>query len=344
MKVLIFGGSGLLGTFAMREALARGHTVTALARGQQDSTESVRWLRGDLSQMSDEELRAAVSGQDAVVYALGLDDREIHSRPSFPVFYEDHVTVCLAALRAAREAGVRKFVVFGSYFTHFDERMPELNLSAHHPYIRSRRDQRDAVLKEARSGFDTYVLELPYIIGSLPGRVPPWSFLFSMLAGRGKLAFFFDRGGTAAVTAKQVAQAAMGALEPEVPSGAYPLGGVNWSWPEWAERFFAVSRERKILVAIPRALFALFGLLSSLVLRLRGQERGLAIGRFADFQYRDAFVDPAPAQRALAYAHDDYDGALAELIREWMVLRRDRSLVSIAPTSIAAPGGVRSRQ
>lgn len=324
MKVLIFGGSGLLGTFAVREALTRGHTVTALARGQPDSAEPVRWLQGDLYQMSDEELRAAVSGQDAVVYALGLDDRESHPHPSYPVFYEDHVTVCLAVLRAAREAGVRKFVVFGSYFTHLDERLPELSLSSHHPYIRSRRDQRDAVLEEARCGFDTYVLELPYIIGSLPGRVPPWSFLFSMLAGRGKLAFFFDRGGTAAVTARQVAQAAMGALEPGTPSGAYPLGGVNWTWPEWAERFFAISRERKILAGIPRTLFALFGLLSSLVLRLRGQERGLSIGRFADLQYRDAFVDPAPAQRALGYPHDDYDGALALLIREWMALRRAR--------------------
>lgn len=327
VNVLIVGGSGLLGTYAVREALARGHTVTALARGQSDSTGPVRWLRGDLHRMSEDELRAAVSGQDAVVYAMGLDDRETHPRPSFPVFYEDHVTVCLSVLRAAREAGARKFVVLGSYFTHIDEQLPELNLSAHHPYIRSRRDQRKAVLEEARAGFDTYVLELPYIIGSLPGRVPPWSFLFSMLAGRGKLAFFFDRGGTAAVTARQVAQAAMGALEPGVPSQAYALGGVNWSWPEWAERFFAVSLERKALAAIPRALFAFFGLLSALMLRLRGRERGLSIGRFAELQYRDAFVDPAPAQLALGYPHDDYDGALAEQIRQWMALRRPRPLV-----------------
>lgn len=322
MRVLVIGGSGLLGTFAVKEATKRSHSVTALARGQSPSPDSARWLRGDLYQMSDEALRAALSGQDAVVYALGLDDREPRRYPSYPVFFEDHVTVCLRVLRTARALGVKKFVVLGSYFTHLDQRHPELSLSTHHPYIRSRREQRDAVLAEAGPGFDTYVLELPYIIGALPGRVPPWAFLFSMLAVPGRTAFFFRRGGTAAVTAQQVAEAAMGALEPGVPSGAYALGGVNWSWGEWAERFFALTGERKALVGIPRALFALFGVVSSLALRLLGKERGLAIGRFAALQYREAFIDPAPAQEALGYRHDDYDRALAEMVQAWRALAR----------------------
>lgn len=90
--------------------------------------------------------------------------------------YQDHVTVCLRVLRAARDAGARKFVVFGSSFTHFDRLLPELNLSVHHPYIRARRDQRETVLAEARPGFDTYVLELPYILGSLSRPRGEWGY------------------------------------------------------------------------------------------------------------------------------------------------------------------------
>ena len=322
MNLLVLGGSGLLGTFAVQEALRRGHVVTALARTPRDSGGPVRWLAGDVTRMTEAQLGEACAGQDAVVYALGLDDRQPHPRPSYPVFFEDHVTVCTRVGRAAREAGVKQFVVYGSYFTHLDRAWPALALARHHPYVRSRCEQRDAVLALARPGFDPYVLELPYIIGALPGNVPPWTFLFSMLAGPGPVALFFTRGGTAAVTARQVAQAALGAIERRAPTGAYALGGVNWTWAEWARRFFEAAGTSKRLWSLPSFLFVLFGALSGLFLALRGQERGLAIGPFARLQYAEAFLDPQPAQQALGYPHDDYDAEFKALVREWQGLRR----------------------
>lgn len=272
----------------------------------------------DVTRMTAAELSEACRGQDAVVYALGLDDRQPHARPSYPVSFEDHVTVCTRVARAARDTGVKKFVVYGSYFTHLDHAMPALALAEHHPYVRSRCAQRDAVLALAAPGFEPYVLELPYIIGSLPGNVPPWTFLFSMLAGPGPVALFFTRGGTAAVTALQVAQAALGAIEREAPSGAYPLGGVNWTWLEWARRFFEAAGFTRRLWSLPRVAFVLFGTVSGWLLALRGQERGLAIAAFARLQYADAFIDPLPAQQALGYPNDAYDVALQALVTEWL--------------------------
>jgi dihydroflavonol-4-reductase len=225
VKVLIIGGSGLLGTFAVQESLARGHEVTALARTARQPASGVRWIAGDITRMTEVELADACRGQDAVVYALGIDDRAPHARPSYPVFFDDHVTVCTRVGRGAREVGVKKLVVYGSYFTHFDHTLPSLELAKHHPYVRSRCAQRDAVLALARPGFQAYVLELPYIIGSLPKNVPPWTFLFSMLAG--PVTMFFTRGGTAALTARQVAQASLGAIEGSAPGAAYALGGVK---------------------------------------------------------------------------------------------------------------------
>ncbi len=319
MHVLVIGGSGLLGTFAVHEALQRGHVVSAMARTARES-ETVRWRAGDVTTMTEGQLREAFTGQDAVVYSLGLDDRHPHARPSYPVFFEDHVTVCTRVARAARDAGVKKLVVYGSYFTHLERTMPEHELAQHHPYVRSRCAQRDAVLALARPGFETYVLELPYIIATLPNTVPAWTFLLSMLAG--PMALFFTRGGTAAVTGRQVAQATLGAIEKAAPSGAYALGGVNWTWPEWARRFFAASGLTNRFFGLPRFVFVLFGAISGAVLTLRGLERGLAIGPFAKVQYSNAFIAPESAHQTLGYSHDDYEAEMVRMVTEFQRLRR----------------------
>ncbi len=222
----------------------------------------------------------------------------------------------------SKQNGVKKFVVLGSYFTYFADSFPELGLERDHVYIRTREEQKAAVLEETSPGFDTFVLELPYILGTLKGRVPPWTFIFLMLAGIGKRALFFKRGGTAAVTAGQVGQAAIGALEKGIGGNAYPLGGKNYEWGDFAEKYFEVTRKRKKLIALHPWVFRTFGVISALFLRIRGKERGLDIGRFGALQYMDAFIDPDYSMRALGYAHDDYDAELSKVIEEWVSIRK----------------------
>jgi putative NADH-flavin reductase len=72
MKVLIIGATGATGQILMREALAQGHEVTALARnpsavGSEDHR--LRVVEGNALDASS--LEAAVAGQDAVLSALG---------------------------------------------------------------------------------------------------------------------------------------------------------------------------------------------------------------------------------------------------------------------------------
>jgi dihydroflavonol-4-reductase len=331
MNILVLGGSGLLGSYTVREAKRRGHATSILSRGSgiasgaAEGADGARWIRGDVSSMTRGELAKAMAGQDAIVYALGLDDRAPIPRPAYETLRADHVDTCLKVLRAAREAGARKAVVFGSYFTYFDELKPELRLAQLHPYVRSRREQREMVAHESGPDFDTALLEIPYVIGSLPGKVPPWAFLFDMLAGGGPLSLFFHKGGTAAVTAHQVAEAAIGALERENGGAAYPLGALNLSWPELASRFWAIRGTRgKRLVGLPEPVFGAFGALSSLFLAFSGKERGLDIRRFARFQYYEAFIDPEPTMKALSFGHDDYGVELERMLREWESIRNSR--------------------
>ena len=326
MKILIIGGSGLLGSHIAHEALAKGHTVTVLSRGNNTGTivdsGKIKYIKGDMYALSDDELTAIFSGQDGAVYALGIDDRQLYKRPSYPQFHADHVDICLKALRKAKELGLKKFVVLGSYFTYFADKYPELKLTDNHTYIKTRAEQRDAVLRETCAGFDTFVLELPYILGTQPGKVPPWTFIFSMLATRGKFSLFFTKGGTAAVTAVQVGQAAIGAIEQGIGGKAYPLGGINYLWTDFAKKYFEVSKTKKFLIPLSPILFALFGIISAFVLRLQGKERGLNIGKFTRVQYMDAFIDPDYSMDILGYPHDDYDAALSNVIAEWIKINK----------------------
>ena len=72
MKVLIIGATGATGQILMREALAQGHEVTALARNPSavaPEDHRPRVLQGNALDAS--EVEAAVAGQDAVLSALG---------------------------------------------------------------------------------------------------------------------------------------------------------------------------------------------------------------------------------------------------------------------------------
>ena len=211
--------------------------------------------------------------------------------------------------------------MFGSYFSHFDRTNPEMMLAQKHPYIRTRCEQLERVLGETKPGFDSIVLELPYILGCLPGKVPPWTFLFSMLSNRGKWSLFFKKGGTAAVTANQVGQAAIGAIEKGVGGMAYAIGGCNFEWTEFAKAYARVSQRNKKLIALPPFVFCVFGVASAIILLLQGKERGISINNFVDFQYMEAFIDPLSTMTALGYSHDNYEEALDSLIKEWILLK-----------------------
>jgi len=344
MNILVIGGSGLLGTRTALAALSHGHTVSILARGnselQPEIASKVRFMSGDIYAMQDGELQAAVTAHDAVVYSMGIDDRHLHHRPSYDEFHADHVTMCMKVLRIARENGVRKFVVFGSYFTYFDRVFPEMELAKHHVYIRTRCEQRDAVLGESRPDFETFMLELPYIIGYLPGKVPPWTFLFTMLAARGQRALLFSTGGTAAVTAAQVGEAAVGAIERGTGGTAYPIAGCNLTWADFAHTFFNVTNRPKRLIGLSPVMFRLFGIVNSFILYLRGRERGLSIHHFADFQYMDAFIDPEPTMKALGYAHADYGKELSELITEWTRINGVKRADHLPPEERSTESGI----
>jgi putative NADH-flavin reductase len=102
VKVLIIGATGATGQILMREALAQGHEVTALARNPSavaPEDPRLRVLQGNALDVSSVE--AAVVGQDAVLSALGTRS----SRPT-TLFSESTRNI----ISAMNKHGVRRLV------------------------------------------------------------------------------------------------------------------------------------------------------------------------------------------------------------------------------------------
>ena len=103
MKVLMVGATGVHGSLVLAELTRRGVTVRALTRNEQRaelarSNGAHEAVIGDLS--DEASLREAVVGMDGVFH-LG------------PAFVPDETEMGVAIVRAARDAGVRKFVFSG---------------------------------------------------------------------------------------------------------------------------------------------------------------------------------------------------------------------------------------
>jgi nucleoside-diphosphate-sugar epimerase len=316
-NVLLVGGTGFLGYHAVRELLKRGHHVTILAlpplpaEGLFPSEVVIKLA--DLNKLSDDEVAALLRGQDAVVYAAGADDRLTPKAPSYPFFYKHNVAATERLLILARQAGVKKGIVLGSYFSYFDRAWPQLKLSQHHPYIRSRVEQEAAAIAAGGDEMKVMILELPYIFGSMPGRIPLWKPLIDYI--QSTLILFYTRGGTNCITVEHVAEAIAGAVERGEGGQRYLIGGENLTWVELLGRINKILGIAKKVVSLPNWIVTIGTFFVKMGQWLSGKQGGLDPLKLVKLQSALTFFDPAPSQVALGYGKNGINEALTETIK-----------------------------
>jgi dihydroflavonol-4-reductase len=194
MKIYMIGGTGLLGSQAAAELIARGHEVASLALPPLPTGAALPGAMnielGNYLEMTDEEMKARLAGCDGFVFAAGVDERVEGGPPIYEMYEKYNIRPVRRLLGLAKEAGVRHTVVLGSYFAYFDKLWPEKELARWHPYVRSRAEQERVALSFADENFAVAVLELPYIFGAQPGRKPVWTFLVQMIRGMKGVTFY----------------------------------------------------------------------------------------------------------------------------------------------------------
>jgi dihydroflavonol-4-reductase len=269
---------------------------------------------GSYLDMCDEEMEAALSGFDALVFAAGVDERVEFPPPVYEKYLKYNVVPVDRLLAAAKRSGVKKALVLGSYFAYFAKLWPELRLGVFHPYIRSRLDQEEKAMSHNGSGFDVMVLELPYIFGTQTGRKPVWVLLVERLIAMKGLCFY-TKGGTAMVTVRQVGQAVAGALERGRGGSCYPVGWFNLEWRQMlgiVNKY--MGRPGMPIVTLPNFLFVLYAKSEARKYRVRGIESGLDLARLVDIQTAKLFIKPDIIRDELGVADDDIDAAIGESV------------------------------
>lgn len=182
MKLVILGATGGVGLEIVRQALGRGHSVTAFVRSPERLKpfgDRITVVQGDL--LDPAELARVVEGHDAVLSAFG---------PRAPVARAEahHLQRFAAALtRAILQTGVRRAVVVSTAFLFRDTLIPPTYLVGRlfFPVTVVDATEMEAVISQA--DFDWTIVRPPRLTDRPPtgryrrreGRLPPFGFTIS---------------------------------------------------------------------------------------------------------------------------------------------------------------------
>lgn len=318
--VLVLGGTGLLGFATIRELVARGYNVRSVALPPMPTADlfdefgdKVTSHLADVSQMSDGQIIAGLHDCYAVIYAIGADERVTPPAPATRFFYEANVLPTQRIAGLARAAGVKKFVVFGSYFAEFAERLPESGLMQQaYPYTRIL--QEHVAFCEGEGAMDVTSLRLPYIFGTMPGRMPLWKMFSDQIKTQPVFPAHPD-GYTAAVTTKQVAQAAVGAMENGKHRSTYAISGYNLKHADFYQMIAdAFGLETQIPLVPFEAMQEQMRAIDEQT-AASGHEHGIHMELAQQLRSWDLSIDPAETQSELGFEDDDIPASIQETLQ-----------------------------
>ncbi len=315
-KVFIAGGTGFLGSAALKRFIENKTGVSAASR-RGGCAGGIIVDSFDFFTATKDAIYEYLSEKrfNVFVYALGPDDRFMPPAPAYDYFHEKLVLRCHDVLSAAVKAGAERLVVLGSYFSFFDRNFGG-KLSMHHPYIRARREQEKAALS---LDTETVVLELPYIFGVPENGKPLWR--DSFLAHFDHYpAVFMTGGGTAATDVHGVADAVFAAAH--CGQGCVPVGGVNILYIELLKKMLRFSGDNRKVIKIPSFIGALGARAVKKEYVKNGKEPGLnPVRLMTQIQNRKFYIDPSETECALSYdkfgfhAVSDIDKELEKTMR-----------------------------
>lgn len=150
----MIGGTGYLGYFAVREMVRRNHDVTAVGRPPGPPSgflpsHRCQLVLEDFNLISDERVLEHFLGCDAVVFGGGADGRSSFVFPAIEGFRSANAEPTRRLVRLAKKAGVRRFIILGSYYTAIARTFPDLGILDPNPYILSRKEEADEAIATA---------------------------------------------------------------------------------------------------------------------------------------------------------------------------------------------------
>lgn len=240
MKILVVGGTGMIGGHAAMYLEQQGNEITVAARKAPvpgTPMAAMDLLVGDYTrdEFSIDQLR----GFDALVFAAGHDVRHIPEDEDNQTYWDRVNSEAIPRFfEKAREAGIARAVYVGSFYPQI---APELIETI--PYVRSRHLADEGVRALATADFSVCSVNAPFVLGAVPGLPNPMFEAYCAYAA-GQMAgiqAFGPAGGTNFISCQSLSEAIWGALQRGKPGLAYLVGDQNLGFAEYFELFFRAA-------------------------------------------------------------------------------------------------------
>ncbi|NLA43195.1 NAD(P)-dependent oxidoreductase [Candidatus Saccharibacteria bacterium] len=322
-NIFVVGGAGFLGYHTCLELINRGVKVTALALPSESVDEKlssqVEIKRADIDHLSDDSVADLLSDHDALIYAAGPDDRiEFDPGVNATEFFQKHlVDRTERVLQIAKRVGVKKVIIFGSYFSYVNNHevagIKQGDLERH-PYIKARVDQFNKSKALGDDSFAVAVLNIPYVFGVAPGKEPIWRNVFVERFGKYPK-IYYGKGGTTLISARKIAVCAVQALELAEHGSELPVGSRNMKFKPMIEQLLREANIDKPVGELPNWLMNIAMKKQWKQAQTANVDSGLDMRYLnKDILSRDFYVDFAATDIQLQMSDyvDDTDEAIAE--------------------------------
>lgn len=247
MRIVVVGGTGMIGAHAARHLAAKGHAVTVAARRPplpQTPAAAFPVLLGDYSAggLAVNEL----TGFDAVLFAAGNDIRHLPKDIDRDEFWRrTQIEGVPDFVERARRAGVKRLVQLGSYY---HQVMPDL--IARDDYVRARSLADEGARSLSTDDFNVSTLNPPSIVGVMPG-APARRYETLVAWARGErpdIPDFAPAGGTNYMSVRSLCEAVEGAFRNARSGKAYLVGDQNLTFTAFFQMIFDAADARRKLV------------------------------------------------------------------------------------------------
>ncbi len=270
MKVLVTGANGFLASHIVRNLLENGYEVRAMLRAGASAPAlhglNVEFFRGNITDSI--EVMNAVEGCDYVIHAAA-DTSQHYRRVSeyFPtnVKATEHIINAVQKHNCKRLVFVSTANTFGSG-THAapgNENYPQSQLFSRSGYAVSKLMAQNLVLQNCQSGsIDAVVVNPSFMLGNLDYK-PSSGKIFQMILG--KRIVFYPPGGKNFVSVLSVSRAIVNALKKGESGQSFLLTGADYSFHDFFRKVLQKTKQKSLLVPIPRFLLRLLGVLGSII-------------------------------------------------------------------------------
>lgn len=313
-KALVIGGLGFIGYHISKLLASNDLTVTIAYRSKSPKHNSDHNLiRLDLTSMAVETVEELLKEFSFVIFCGGADDREMPVGDPESFYYNENVLPCLKLVEASLNSKVEKVIILGSYFTYFDRTKPVWKLKEKHPYIKSRHNQQTKTVKLAQNKLQVSTIEIPYVFGATPGKIPLWKPLINYID---KMPFvFYTKGGTNIMSVEQVAKAVLGVVNADKYKPHWIVGSENVSWTKLIQMVASGLGKKRSVILIPNFMAKSLAFLANVYFRLANKQFGLDLYHFIDVQTANTFLDINESMQELAYNRVSMQKSINETVK-----------------------------